>query len=240
MTRLPPELPEYRLRVDRRARHVRLRVTPRGELVVTVPPGFPEAELGPILARRADWVRQVRARQHRHQAAAPEVGGARPREIRLAAIEEAWEVNYASVQARTLQALPRRRLLRVDARAGDEELGAALRRWLQARAKAVLPPWLARVSEETGLVFRSVGVRGQRSRWGSCSARGHISLNRNLLFLPADTVRYLLVHELCHTRHLDHSAAFWREVARHQADWRQQESVLREAGRRLPLWCHAP
>ena len=231
---------DYRLRVDRRARHVRLRITPRGELVVTVPPGFREADLGPILARRAEWVHKARARLRRHQEAEPAVGGARPHKIRLEAIDEEWEVVYAPVQARTLQAAPDRLRLEVDARAGDEVLGEALRRWLQARAKAVLPAWLRQVSEETGLVFRSVGIRGQRSRWGSCSARGHISLNRNLLFLPADAVRYLLVHELCHTRHLNHSAAFWREVARHQADWRQQERVLREAGHRLPLWCHAP
>jgi len=230
----------YRLRVDRRARHVRLRITPLGELVVTVPPGFDTAALDGILARRAGWIGQVRAEQARRMRLDPEATGLRPRRVALAAIEEQWSVEYVPGQSRTLSASPARRLLRLDAGADEAVLGQALRQWLQRRAKAVLPPWLEAVSRETGLRFRSVGIRGQRSRWGSCSARGHISLNRNLLFLPADTVRYLLVHELSHTRHPNHSPAFWREVARHQADYRDHEAVLREAGRRLPLWTHAP
>ncbi len=228
----------YRLRVDRRARHVRLRVTPRGELVVTVPPGFDEAALAPILARRAGWLRQVRARQAEGRGD-PAVHGPRPQRVELAAIDETWTVRYTASARRVLSAAPAARELRIAAGADEAAVGEALRGWLQRRAKAELPPWLAAVSEETGLHYRSVGIRGQRSRWGSCSARGHISLNRNLLFLVPDAVRYLLVHELCHTRHLNHSPAFWREVARHQVDYRAQEAVLREAVGRLPLWAHA-
>ena len=229
----------YRLRVHRRARHVRLRVTPQGELIITVPPGFDETALAPILTRRADWIRDMQARQARQREADPHGGGLRPREIRLAAIDELWQVDYRPGAARILRAAPQARTLQVAAEADDTAVGRALRQWLQRRARAVLPDWLAEVSAETGLRYRSVGIRGQRSRWGSCSARGHISLNRNLLFLPPDAVRYLLVHELCHTLHLNHSPAFWQAVARHQPDYRAREACLREAATRLPLWVHA-
>ena len=228
----------YRLRVHHRARHVRLRVTPHGELVITVPPGFDKTALAPILARRADWIRDMQARQARQREVDPRCGGLRPREIRLAAIDEHWQVHYRPGAARILHAMPQARTLRLAAEADDAAVGSALRHWLQRRARAVLPDWLAAVSAETGLCYRSVGIRGQRSRWGSCSARGHISLNRNLLFLPPDAVRYLLVHELCHTLHLNHSPAFWQVVAQHQVDYRAQEACLREAATRLPLWVH--
>ncbi len=226
----------YRLRVHPRARHVRLRVLPNGELVVTVPPGFDERALQPILARRAGWIRRVRAEQARQHEAEPQVRSLRPRMVVLAAIDESWQVCYRPHARRTLQVVASERSLHLSAEADDAGIGEALRRWLQRRAREVLPDWLAAVSAETGLRYRSVGVRGQRSRWGSCSARGHISLNRSLLFLPPAAVRYLLVHELCHTRHPNHSPAFWATVARHQPDYRAQEACLREAARQLPLW----
>ena len=91
---------------------------------------------------------------------------------------------------------------------------SALRRWLMRRARQTLPDCLERVAAETRLDFATVSIRGQRSRWGSCSATGDISLNYQLLFLPPHLLRHVLVHELCHTVELNHSPRFWRTVAR--------------------------
>ena len=77
-----------------------------------------------------------------------------------------------------------------------------------------------------------------KTRWGSCSSRGRINLNQTLLFLPAHAVRYLLVHELCHTRHMNHSASFWRLVTELMPDYQQHENNLRAATRTLPLWTY--
>ncbi len=82
----------------------------------------------------------------------------------------------------------------------------AFKKWLTQRAKENLIPWLKRVSDETELPYSSVSIRQQQTRWGSCSSRGSISLNARLLFLPPELVTYVLVHELCHTRYLNHSA----------------------------------
>jgi predicted metal-dependent hydrolase len=104
-----------------------------------------------------------------------------------------------------------------------------LRRWLLGRANAFLIPWLQRLGAGAGLTWGQVRIRWQKTLWGSCSARKTISLNGKLLFLPAEIVRYVLIHELCHTVHLNHSAHFWQLVAAHEPDYLRCDRLLREA-----------
>ncbi len=92
------------------------------------------------------------------------------------------------------------------------------------------------LAEEHDMIYRRVQIRGQRTRWGSCSSTGTISLNYKLLFLSPGLVDYVLVHELAHTRHMDHSPAFWRQLQSMRADARQQDDQLRLAGRDVPPW----
>ncbi len=116
-----------------------------------------------------------------------------------------------------------------------------LRRWLQQRGRVVLTPWLAQVAQETGLSYRGVTVRRQRSRWGSCSARHDISLNCALLFMEPDLVRHVLVHELAHTRYLNHGPAFWRLVARLAPEKKKKKKKKKKAWRSVPAWiAHDP
>jgi predicted metal-dependent hydrolase len=116
---------------------------------------------------------------------------------------------------------------------------SALRRWLARKGREHLVPWLERVSAELELPYSGVTLRGQKSRWGSCSARRHINLNYALLFLPPHCVRYLFVHELCHTVHLNHSPRYWALVARKEPDYRRLEKELRQGSRLVPPWLHA-
>jgi hypothetical protein len=82
-----------------------------------------------------------------------------------------------------------------------------------AEARRALPPLLHALAAQHGLTVRRVSVRNQRSRWGSCSRHGHISLNWRLVQMP-DAVRdYVMLHELMHLKRMDHSPAFWRLVA---------------------------
>jgi predicted metal-dependent hydrolase len=108
--------------------------------------------------------------------------------------------------------------------------------WLTHKAEEHLIPWLKRVSDETGLSYSAVSIRQQQTRWGSCSSRRLISLNARLLFLSPDLVTYVLVHELCHTKHLNHSPRFWRLVESYLPDYRQFDRQLRNGGRYLPGW----
>jgi predicted metal-dependent hydrolase len=95
------------------------------------------------------------------------------------------------------------------------------------------------LAEERGFVVEGFSVRSQRGRWGSCSRRGAISLNMKLLFLPEDLSDHVLLHELCHTRHMDHSPAFWALMREHDRDSESKNRLLRVASKHVPAWLDA-
>jgi len=230
--------PDYELRISRRARHMRIKVTPLGEIVVVIPAGIDPATVPRLLEQKRAWLQTVLQRVTERQDSAPASHSLRPDRIELAAINEIWQVEYASQsKQKPIIAVPSRRLI-LNAGLASRINASHLRDWLQQRARQLLPDWLQQTSEEIGLPFTKVQIRGQKTRWGSCSSRHTISLNRNLLLLPAATVRYLLIHELCHTQHMNHSASFWQLVAELMPDYKQHENHLREATRKLPLWAY--
>lgn len=90
----------------------------------------------------------------------------------------------------------------------------------------------------TGGNYTSVTVRDQKSRWGSCSSRGTLSFNYRLMFAPPRVLDYVVVHELCHLTHMNHSKDFWNMVERIMPDYKLYKSWLREHGHELTIENH--
>lgn len=226
----------WQLRVSRQARYARLRIKPFGGLEVVIPHRFPRHRVAELVAEHADWAREQLDRQARLRAAVR-----LPTEMALAFDDSIVAIRYPASSGFNE---PSQGELFEQATGGSIEVHATeqksaireLRRWLRRRAQRLLPPLLGEVSASTGLDFRSVSIRSQKTRWGSCSSSGSISLNDQLLFLPRETVIYLMVHELCHRRHMNHSQAFWRLVASHYPDYRRQESLLSQPQGLVPQW----
>jgi len=100
-----------------------------------------------------------------------------------------------------------------------------------------LPDLLLALADEHGFVMTKVSVRLQKTRWGSCSTQGAISLNAKLLFLPVDVVNYVLIHELCHTVHHNHSADFWLLVQEHLPQAKAlRRTLFDDAWHFVPPW----
>ena len=116
------------------------------------------------------------------------------------------------------------------------DVQAVLRKWLAHRAKRDLGPWLKQLGFHLNLPCRHISVRGQKTCWASCSTKKDISLNFKLLFLPRPLVHYVLVHELCHTVHMNHSKAFWALVEEKQPDYRWRKEAIKTAWRYVPRW----
>jgi predicted metal-dependent hydrolase len=87
--------------------------------------------------------------------------------------------------------------------------------------------------ERLGVVYRRIRIGGQRTLWGSCSPGGTLSFNWRLVLAPLEVLDYVVVHELCHLRVLNHSRAFWELVEGHRPHWREQRVWLREHGPEL-------
>lgn len=161
-----------------------------------------------------------------------------PTEINLLAIRELWQVHYEKVQQSritTKHVSPYELLIKTPS-LSVRYMIPTIEAWLKRKARRHLVNWLKAISEDAVLDFHSVSVRGQRARWGSCSETKSISLNYKLMFLPASLVDYILVHELCHTKHLNHSKHFWQLVKQHEPDYKQKRRELHKSHLYLPKW----
>lgn len=85
------------------------------------------------------------------------------------------------------------------------------------------------------VTFSSITIRNQKTRWGSCSSRGTLSFNWRLMLAPPRILDYVVVHELCHLIHMNHSADFWREVERILPDYKESRKWLKENGHTLHI-----
>ena len=218
---------DWSLRVSMRARHARLQIKPFGGLEVVIPARFPRNQVAALVDSHANWARRHLARQ-----ADLRQSIRLPQALSLAFDNSTTPIHYGDNSTRVAAAGDCIVICAVDQGARIDELS----RWIRRRAQESLPPLLDRVSRRTGLDFKRVTIRSQKTRWGSCSSRGNISLNDQLLFLPAATVEYLMIHELCHTRHLNHSRAFWKLVQAHCPGYRDYEAELRKSRNLVPDW----
>lgn len=128
------------------------------------------------------------------------------------------------------------RELKVEVRAAEE---SAVRRllegWYREQAVSLLAERMQPLAQALGVEYARMTVRAQRTRWGSCSSRGSISLNWRLVLLPAKLVDYVLAHELAHLREMNHSPAFWALVESVIPEFRARRRELEHAARTMPL-----
>ncbi len=226
------------VRVSRRARRLSVRVYPGGRVEVVVPPGASPAAVHRFVQTHREWIDQ---RVADLSAVAQPVIEERPSDVELRAIGRRVQISYASAATRSVsvRTLDETRISLRGPIHSSQAVHRALRQWLGETARRELTPLLARVAREGGFRYARVQIRCQRTRWGSCSASGTISLNMCLLFLDPAVVRYLLIHELCHTRHMNHSARFWALVAAHEPDYKRLDRELLKGWQSVPGWMFA-
>lgn len=225
-----------RVRRSSRARRIAVRILADGAVELVVPQGVAERRAYAFLESRRAWVEQ---QVQRRQAMLATQEPFPPSVLDLPAIGEQWRLHLGAGtgRARVVEAGEGWLSLRGQ---GSGDFRRALRSWLVARAGQAFAPRLAALACEFGFTYSRLQVRTQRSRWGSCSTRGTISLNLALLFQPPEVLRYLMCHELAHTRHMNHSGAFWRCVEACEPQWRRLDRLLGQGWQHVPQWLLQP
>jgi predicted metal-dependent hydrolase len=220
----------YLLKRSQRARSVRLEVSGRAGLVVVVPRRYSLHRLPDLLRAKRAWVLRKLAEVAAHEPsrrgtildsgdALPYLGRSLELVIRRDAGRGAVHVDWG------------RLIVSLDGSRCD--LHAAIERWYRARAESLLREKAEDVSSRLGLRYGRLTIRGQRTRWGSCSHKGNLSFNWKLMAAPEPVVDYVVAHEVAHLREMNHSKRFWAIVASVCPGWRASRQWLKEHERAL-------
>lgn len=198
------------------------------------PPGASGRTIRDFVEANRGWVDQTRARFRARRREGPQ-SGPFPAELALRALGQVVEVRYFDEHRHRFRWSGQGLSIGLPERQPDAAR-ALLVGALKQRAHDRLVPRLRSLAERNGLVHGRVTWRNQKSRWGSCSANGNISLNIRLMFLPAGLVDYVLVHELAHLEHPDHSPRFWNAVERMLPGAFRRRQEIRDVDGLLPDW----
>lgn len=104
---------------------------------------------------------------------------------------------------------------------------------LATQAMKLIPQKVHYYAQIIGVTYGRITIRNQRTRWGSCSGKGNLNFNCLLLLMPEEVLDYVVVHELCHRKEMNHSARFWEEVEKILLDYRQRRKWLKDNGGRI-------
>ncbi len=228
----------YTVRESTKAKYPRLQVSVQKGIEVILPQGFDPGRIPEILEQKQPWIERTVQRLNQQASRVPVLAqGPFPAEIVLTSVGEQWNVTYYGTPAARVVLTEESSSLilsgSVDNATACQDL---LRQWLIGQGHRHFDPWLRKLSGRMNLSFNRLSVRGQKTRWGSCSSRRTISLNFKLLFLPTPLVRYVLIHELCHLQHPNHSKAFWSLVEQHEPQYRRFDRDLRSGRSWIPQW----
>lgn len=224
----------YSIRRSERARRARIQVSSEGVEVV-IPRRLPMRDVEPFVEEKRAWIERTLRRMREAE-----------EEFAPARLAPGGEVPYLGerltlkvhVEPGRVRAHVARRgeALEVRVRApGAETLRYALERWYRRRARVEIASRLDAAVARAGRRYNGLQIRGQRSRWASCSSNGAMSFNWRLLLAPSEILDYVVEHEVVHLEVHDHSERFWELLASRSADWERHEAWLRRHGHSLRL-----
>ena len=227
-----PQPDSFHVRVSARARRLSVRVYPAGRVEVVVPPRTPARIVQQFVAKHRQWIEErIEECQVQHAALVA------PTELHLPALQRHVQVHLKPEQgALKLRQLGDAQILLRGSVHEPTQWCNALYAWLTNVAYTEFQQQLSALATRYDFAFERLQIRRQRTRWGSCSSSGTISLNVCGLFVEPEVLRYLMIHELCHTRHMNHSERFWRLVERCEPNYRELDKQLNVAWRQVPVW----
>ena len=208
---IDPEFGEITIHKRRGSRSIHIKVGTDGRYVATVPPLTPVRYIKHVVETSRESLRKIAKNTSVMQ---PYVDGQAVGMHHTIAVVPTQLVRDAEVKIlnnKLLVYLPP--TIQLDSPAVQQQIRDAAVRILRREAKAYLPDALTQLATQHGFSYSRVRFSHAAGRWGSCSSTGTISLNIALMKLPEPLIQYVLIHELCHTRQMNHSPAFWTEVA---------------------------
>jgi predicted metal-dependent hydrolase len=219
---------QVRVRESTRASTARILIGADRPLEIIVPAGTDDARVDELLVARQAWIAAKRKRVAEVRDRPARLGLDRPGVVWLAgqAVAIDWRDGRVAVarlaEGRLVVSAPT-----------EEHRARAIERWYRRQATTQLRVVAGRESARLDLRYRSLAVRDQHTRWGSCSAGANLSVNWRLILAPPEVLEYVVIHELCHLRIANHSKSFWRLLEAALPGWQRPASWIAEHGGEL-------
>ncbi|MBM3166532.1 MAG: M48 family metallopeptidase [Chloroflexi bacterium] len=214
----------YVVKRSTRARNIRLEIRRGQGLVVVIPRMCPAERVTEVLKAKKRWILRNLAGQSQLYPQLREQG------IKFGDVVSYLGRPLVVVAGRKRSAeyarLERNRLV-VSGVSSGEQIGSVLEQWYRVQAAGLVAERVGKWGTELGVNPGKVTIRGQRTRWGSCSRKGNLSFNWKLVMAPEAVIDYVVIHELAHLKEMNHSRRFWRLVARHCPEYCQCKKWLR-------------
>jgi predicted metal-dependent hydrolase len=222
---------DWRVRTSARVKNLKIQVFPHGGVEVVAPPRTRPKIIAAFVAEHSDWISNTRRQFAELRPPEPTL----PDSIHLQACNETVSIHFAV--AEHISCREQHGILSITAPVLEGKVcWPLLQNWLKQRAKQYLPELCFETGHKLGLEPAKVYIRLQKTRWGSCSTKGNINLNAALLLRPKEEVHYVIIHELCHLRHMNHSKRYWQLVSQHVPDWKAIDQRLDRAWQISPNW----
>ena len=239
-------IPEnYSIRISSRARYVRLNISLGQGIVVVVPKNMSQRQIEKVVPQfvreKKQWISRAFEKLWAQNQVIPSLEHCPlPEQVFLNALAQVFTLQYNHVKNVSLsitQDSDSHLIIRGDV-SMKKKLFALLEQFFKDYARHSLQQRLDELSRKFSLPYNRLTIRAQKTRWGSCSSRKNINLNYRLLFIDSELVDYILLHELTHTIHMNHSTSFWSTLEKFVPDARLKDKQVNEAGKTLPCWIY--
>jgi len=215
-----------------RKRNITISLKPNGVARISASLSCPQADLESFLNEKRDWIKSVQQNFEELRQKHPPFVVRDGLEIPLLGQKYRIAIKKKGANKISLRVMDRSFVLSIPSEVHEleeiqEELRYALRKHFKKIASELLPRRIDHWVKLTGLTPTRISFRGQRTRWGSCSHAGSVCLNWKLICAEPEVIDYVIVHELCHLRHLNHSPRFWQLVEVYCPNWREKKKWLR-------------
>jgi len=210
----------YTLVISQSAHHVRLQVSAADGLRVILPQQYPLSRAEEFIREKQRWIKKKLSMMQQNQEIYTDdshiqyLGGTlNIRRLKSADSSTTIQLTDTELEVR----LP----------ASITEIRPIVDAWLRTRARSVIEALVNQHSRHMQVTYSKLNIRNAKTRWGSCSARGSLSFNWKLIMMPLETIEYVVIHELCHLREMNHSPKFWKLVEQYSPNWRAHRRWLK-------------
>ena len=229
----------YRVRTSKRAKRISLRYSLRNGLEVVYPRSLQQPTPEALLLEQSDWILSAVEKFSDAQALLPRREYREGEVFFFRGASYKLQLERSPAQFKICVRLADRFLTvavpNPPSNAEKEDIREAVKGYYRQEAQRYLPKRVRELAETHGFKYERVRIKNQKTRWGSCSAKRNINLNLRLMMAPDAAIEYVIIHELCHLRELNHTPAFWALVEAHCPDYRLWKNWFKQHGPSLIL-----